>query len=75
MRPIEMAPFVDGDMVPVVLDSVFLGPRPTRPPAYEKLMQLELTLPHAGGRGARGPREELELYVSQWRRLRSAPGW
>ena len=51
-RHVKVTLFVHGDIFLVVLHSVFLGPRASRPPAYEKLKQPELTLTHAGAGGA-----------------------
>jgi hypothetical protein len=40
--------------------SDLLGPRASRPPAYDKFKHQELNLSYAGGRDARGPSKSLE---------------
>jgi len=66
--------FVHGDIFLVVLHSAFLGPRASRPPAFEKLKQLELTLLHQRRAGRPGPREELELFINQFAKIAISAG-
>jgi len=73
--PVGARLLVYGDIFRVVLHSALLGSRASHPPAYQKIKHPILNFTRgSGGRDARGPREELELFINQFAKIAISAG-